>query len=442
MSMSMNMNGNGHHKHTDRDTLTQSHAHEHPHPHDPTVQLSKKVSSKLVDNAATIGAGRICFDIHRHTVHDHSNHSMHSNESTLLVTHITSLSCSYPLKLMSLRTKLHHIRDLSLKAVDNDNSEHDVRKNSSVFDSSNIHMNIPSFPSLIYLVTFGGGMLSSDEVHINVRVKPYATGIITTQTSQKIYKSSIMKQSVSRQHIHSDIEENGMLCVCPDVTVPYRNSVWHQSQTFHMRSSSSLLLLDWYSSGRYEDPTRNERWAFQQFKTVNTIYIDNHIILHDAVDLNNHGIKPMSSSSSSNPYNIHLQSVCERMLHYNVVCMCVLIGPHFNDLSLRIHEHISSQLIHHEVNTTIYHQSKRRESNTGSGSNKTPFMISTSPIDVNSKLNASLCKGNPNHSNDSAIGHGVVIRMAAVNTHLISQQLKLLLTPLKDVLINAPWERP
>lgn len=57
------------------------------------------------------------------------------------------------------------------------------------------------------------------------------------------------------------IESEALLCVLPDPLVCFKNASYNQSQIFNLASDANLVLLDWFTSGRY---MKGERWAFSK----------------------------------------------------------------------------------------------------------------------------------------------------------------------------------
>jgi urease accessory protein len=54
------------------------------------------------------------------------------------------------------------------------------------------------------------------------------------------------------------VKEDALFCYLPDPVCGYKDSEFEQIQRFDMSTSSSLVLVDWYSCGR--GTLRDEFW--------------------------------------------------------------------------------------------------------------------------------------------------------------------------------------
>jgi urease accessory protein len=109
---------------------------------------------------------------------------------------------------------------------------------------------------LVFLLTYGGGLVGGDQVNLTIDVTPKAKLSIVTQGHTKIFKSP-SRDVVTRQQLHVTIEKDAGLCLLPDPVQPFEGSVYEQRQVFHVVEGGSLCLLDWVSAGRI---ARGEDW--------------------------------------------------------------------------------------------------------------------------------------------------------------------------------------
>jgi urease accessory protein len=121
---------------------------------------------------------------------------------------------------------------------------------------------------LVFLLTYGGGLVGGDQVYLQIDVKPSAKLSIVTQGHTKIFKSST-PNTVTRQQLRVVVENEGAVCLLPDPVQPFEGSVYEQSQIFTLNKNSSLCLLDWVSAGR---TARGEDWDLHAWSGRNEIW--------------------------------------------------------------------------------------------------------------------------------------------------------------------------
>jgi len=146
---------------------------------------------------------------------------------------------------------------------------------------------------LVFLLTYGGGLVGGDQVHLKIEVNPNAKLSIVTQGHTKIFKSP-SRNVITRQQLRVTISTGGAVCLLPDPVQPFDGSVYEQSQIFTLHKEASLCLLDWVSAGRTargEDwnlgawSGRNEVWAVEApGQTARLLLRDNVLLEGDEVE--------------------------------------------------------------------------------------------------------------------------------------------------------------
>jgi urease accessory protein UreH/urease accessory protein UreF len=138
--------------------------------------------------------------------------------------------------------------------------------------------------------TYGGGLLPGDVNKVQIQVQRKARLGILTQGSNRIYKQKQRKSQQQQQQqqepcqllipakttLQAQVEQEGFLVLAPDPTVPFADSVFHQQQEFILHSSSSLVAIDWFSSGRFAN---GERWQATRISSETKLTLafkDNH----------------------------------------------------------------------------------------------------------------------------------------------------------------------
>lgn len=111
---------------------------------------------------------------------------------------------------------------------------------------------------------YGAGLLPGDINQVQINVQEKARLAVLTQGSNRIYKQGSRFRSSTNSNntpavstLQARVEEEGFLVVAPDPTVPFAQSSFHQQQEFSVHPTSSLIAIDWISSGRFAN---GERW--------------------------------------------------------------------------------------------------------------------------------------------------------------------------------------
>ncbi|KAJ6509412.1 UreD urease accessory protein-domain-containing protein [Mycena vitilis] len=201
------------------------------------------------------GRGRICLELH-------------GTETVF-----SELSSAYPLKLLSPRT---------------------------------------SGVGLVYLITYGGGLVSGDSVSLSVDVGARANLALLSQGSTKVFKfrpgqraASTDALEVTTQRMDCAVASGGGLFVLPDPVTCFRSASYKQIQTFHLAADASLVVLDWVTSGRR---SRGEEWVFSRYYSVNEVVVDGKRVARDVMLLENDETGPLpvrTLASKLGPYGCY-----------------------------------------------------------------------------------------------------------------------------------------
>ncbi|KAI4122250.1 MAG: hypothetical protein LQ338_005923 [Usnochroma carphineum] len=151
------------------------------------------------------------------------------------------------------------------------------------------HSSTPSTPRpsnvpLLFLLSYGGGLVSGDHISLSLHLAPSTRLVIATQGSTRIYRppdpspsdptpssSAAATARLTRQDIHAHIAAHAALWLAPDPCQPFAQSRYAQRQVFEIDvgGGGSLGLLDWVSEGR---GARGENWAFREWKGRNEVW--------------------------------------------------------------------------------------------------------------------------------------------------------------------------
>ena len=97
------------------------------------------------------------------------------------------------------------------------------------------------------LINTGGGIVGGDNLSIEVEAAKKTNTWITTQASEKVYKSS-SEQSILNTKV--TLEDNSTLFWCPKETILFHNSKLIRNLDFDIKSSSKLLIIENIVFGR------------------------------------------------------------------------------------------------------------------------------------------------------------------------------------------------
>ncbi|WAQ80885.1 hypothetical protein PtA15_1A223 [Puccinia triticina] len=171
---------------------------------------------------------------------------------------------------------------------------------------------------LVYLLNYGGGLLSGDQLALDIHLDDKCQLLCLSQGSTKVFKEkdrsanrfsspanrdSLYPSSqtttitptgtpdVSRQNITAKIGSNATLLMLPSYVTCFRDSSFVQKQIYHLQDhSSSLVCLDWFTSGRslstrlpenQNHSNQNESWTFKKFQSFVEVYISSNRIVRE-----------------------------------------------------------------------------------------------------------------------------------------------------------------
>ena len=166
------------------------------------------------------------------------------------------------------------------------------------------------------LGSFGGGFVAGDETCLDVRLGAYARCFLTTQASTKIYRNPRFRPC--GHTLHAQLGEGSLFVLAPDPIQSFAGSTYNQRQEFFLQPGASLVLLDWFCSGR---AARRERWSFTRLQSRNEVFLGQERLLMDSLLLDQaHG--PLDGAN--------------RMGRFNCLAFLVMTGPMVADAAARM----------------------------------------------------------------------------------------------------------
>eukprot|EP01134_Creolimax_fragrantissima_P006877 CFRG6877T1 len=168
----------------------------------------------------------------------------------------------------------------------------------------------PSTAAWIFFLGYGGGLLDTDATHwtIDVGVDSCLMGMTLGNTN--IFKSSQAFPVLNAISFH--VAKGATLCWLPHPVTPYKDAKYEQRQEVYIEDeSTSVVLLDWFTSGRMK---RGERWEFHSLNSYNELRKGpkRSVVLRECLSLENIDGFP---------------TVAERMGVFGVYGVLILLGP-------------------------------------------------------------------------------------------------------------------
>ena len=158
-----------------------------------------------------------------------------------------------------------------------------------------------------YLGSLGGGFVAGDQTRLQVRLGTDARCFLTTQASTKIYRNPNCRPC--GHGLRADLATGSLLVLMPDPIQSFAGSIYSQRQEFYLEPGASLVLLDWFSSGR---TARKERWNFLRMHSRNEVFVGRERTLLDSLLLD------QSHGALDGPH---------RMGRFNCLAVIVIVGP-------------------------------------------------------------------------------------------------------------------
>src|SRR5439155_733831 len=100
----------------------------------------------------------------------------------------------------------------------------------------------------VYLSSFGGGLVAGDETGLDLRLAAGTRAFISTQASTKVYRNPHTRPC--GHQLTAALGADSLLVLAPDPVQAFAGSSYSQRQVFRLQPGASLVLVDWFTSGR------------------------------------------------------------------------------------------------------------------------------------------------------------------------------------------------
>ncbi|WFD35608.1 hypothetical protein MCUN1_002466 [Malassezia cuniculi] len=150
---------------------------------------------------------------------------------------------------------------------------------------------------VLYVVSFGGGLVSGDAIALDIDVGEETRLIVLTQGSTKVYRekrgndpamAGVPRAAgpVSSQYMRYIVRPNATLILLADPVTCFARARYSQVQRVDLRSErSSLVLLDWFTSGRLAVEADSGRvpefWHFYLYHSRNEVRVAGNVVVRD-----------------------------------------------------------------------------------------------------------------------------------------------------------------
>lgn len=205
--------------------------------------------------------------------------------------------------------------------------------------------------AIAYVLSYGGGLVGGDRIHLAIKIHSDATLMLLTQVSIRLSppvcpkislyahvqgSTKVFKQrpgqrlarvravpqdiygSHTTQRMSVDIDKGGLLLLLPDPVTCFSGAAYNQFQSFNLSEGASVVVLDWFTSGRM---SRGEEWQFSRYYSVNEVWLNTRRIVRDALALHE------EDTDIS-----HRRALRDRMGGYHCYAMLIISGDKVKSL--------------------------------------------------------------------------------------------------------------
>lgn len=156
--------------------------------------------------------------------------------------------------------------------------------------------------------------MAGDTIDLTINLDKGCNLVLLTQGNTKVfrdrpggsYSNTAGNRSSTYQRMQVRIAANACLFLLPAPVTCFGRASYSQHQSFHLEDeTSSLLLLDWFTSGRL---SRGESWLFERYRSCNEVHKSSRRRVNDILLLEGKGI-------------------ADRMGGYSCYCNLFICGP-------------------------------------------------------------------------------------------------------------------
>ncbi len=126
----------------------------------------------------------------------------------------------------------------------------------------------------LMLMSSSPGVLDGDEYDMKIEVEEFCSLQLHTQAYQRIFH---MKQGATQQ-MNVFLAAGASFCYLPHPSVPHEQSSFTSRNNFYLSNNCQFIFGEVLTCGR---KLHGELFVFSKYHSVNTIYIDNKLIIKE-----------------------------------------------------------------------------------------------------------------------------------------------------------------
>ena len=130
----------------------------------------------------------------------------------------------------------------------------------------------------VFTSTFGGGLVAGDQLALSVDVGENCSLLLGTQSATKVYRSS--DGLSAGQTLNVSVGDGATCIIAPHPITCFASARFVQRQRIDLTPTSSLVLVDWFTSGRHAS---GERWVFDRYDSRTDVFIDGRHVFRDSL---------------------------------------------------------------------------------------------------------------------------------------------------------------
>lgn len=203
-----------------------------------------------------------------------------------------------------------------------------------------------------YVLGYGGGLISGDNICLDITVKPKASLVVTSQSTSKAFKA-MKGRDATFVKTQATVGKGGLLFLVPQPMQCFGGSKLEQETQIvldggnerggegRMDDDPSLILVDWYTGGRKN--MDGGLWNMHSFHTSTIVSYSKESLFpcEDNEENSNDDIDNTKISTSDDHHLVFKDAtrlsggkeLVHHMKRFNIVCMVVLLGPRVKDIS-------------------------------------------------------------------------------------------------------------
>lgn len=142
-----------------------------------------------------------------------------------------------------------------------------------------IYLDVDNVPCY-YLIQLGGGYIEGEYYENYLEMKDDTRAVITTQSSNKVYKSE--NGIPSKQYSRIKVGENAVMEYINDSVILYKDAVYEQETEVFLKESSTFIYTDGITAGWSPDG-KNFQYTSTRMKIK--IFLDDELVYSDNLKL-------------------------------------------------------------------------------------------------------------------------------------------------------------